>query len=668
MTARSLRLVAVAEPAAPLLRATAAAAAALLDLPVPARWTFAVEVGGAAPAEAHLTVRSLDDALAEQALEAAGAVLAVTTPWATWAAAPDADAGRPLPFSAALAEAPVDAASPAPGPDLLPAFWHGTTRATARTRLTLTLVTPGAGSASGQPRGRVVLSSDAPTLHAVGGTLAAGLGDDTARYAFGPLRPGEGTLPLTVPVVGRCLAAVSLVPGGWDARASVPAGELLDRLTRTAPPHTAVFGGSGLGKTTLLRAVVEHRLAAGGTAVVLDPHGDLAAQVTLDASRLGVPVQVLDFGDPDDPPRWNVMAPPEGVDPRAWVTELLAAVQAAWPGADAQWFGPVFRRAMGGLLLPLVLDPAGPWPLPSVLQMALPRNTDRDDPAVRWRDGVLSRVPADVRRDAWEAVGLMDRDREGHARTWLISKLEPLLQHPGVRAVIDHPVGTVDLAAVQAGRSLVAALPASTLGDEGATVLSLLLLRWLWGHARRGARQPVDVVLDEAHRMPAGMCAELLAEGRKFGLQLRLGTQSPAVLPGDLRTAVLTNVGTVASFRVGPLDAAHLRGRLGAPADGELAALRPHQVLVTADDGQSVVGTGPAGEPGDGAGLMRRLSRSDVDQRRRDVARTTAVRDRIAQERPADPPDLTRRPQVRRLPRPSGLVVPPPPPVRRLAD
>ncbi|MBJ7453679.1 MAG: ATP-binding protein, partial [Blastococcus sp.] len=479
---------------------------------------------------------------------------------------------------------------------------------------------------------------------------------------------GGDTLPLTVPVVGRCLAAVSLVPGGWDARPSIPAAELLDRLTRTAPPHTAVFGGSGLGKTTLLRAVVRHRLAAGGTAVVLDPHGDLAAQVTLDAHRLDVPVQVLDFGDLDAPPRWNVMAPPDGVDPRAWVTEVLAAVQAAWPGADAQWFGPVFRRAMAGLLLPLVLDPAGPWPLPRVLHLALPRDADRDDPGARWRDGVLARVPADVRRDAWEAVGLMDRDREGHARTWLLSKLEPLLQHPGVRAVVDHTDSTVDLAAVQAGRSLVAALPASTLGDEGATVLSLLLLRWLWGHARRGPRQPVEVVLDEAHRMPAGMCAELLAEGRKFGLQLRLGTQSPAGLPGDLRTAVLTNVGTVASFRVGPLDAAHLRGRLGAPADGEVAALRPHQVLVAADDGQVVVGTGPAGEPGDGAALMRRLSRGDVERRQLDVAHAAAVRERITQDRRADPPTLTRRPQVRRLPRPGGLIVPPPPTVRRPAE
>ena len=610
---RSLQLVALADPTVPLFRAMASAAAGLLDLPVPARWTFTLDAGAQATPCAHLTVTSIDDVHAQQAEQAAVAVLRVTAPWATWVTAVEPPHHEPLAVAVDLVTNPdvVDPNLAPRGPDLLIAFWSGISTAPARSRLTLALQSPGDSTNTGVPQGRLTLSADTLEVLAVGATLAAGLGDHDVSYRAVPHRPSAPTLALTTSVVGRCLSGMSLIPDGWDARPAEPTEQLLDRLTRSEPPHTAVFGGSGLGKTTLIRAMVKRRLAAGGTVFLLDPHGDLAAQVAVDAHHLDAPVQMLDFGDPDHPPRWSVTRPPQGVHPRAWVGELLNAIQAAWPGADAQWFGPVYRRAMAGLLLPLVLDPDGPWPLSRVLDMALPGDTDPDDPGARWRTAVLDRLPLQVRRDAVEAVMLMDRDRDGHARTWLLSKLEPLLQHPGLQAVIDHKVDTVDLASVLHGRSVVAALPASALGDEGSTVLSLLLMRSLWGLARRGGRRPVDLILDEAHRMPAAMCQELLAEGRKFGLQVRFATQSPAALTSDLRTAILTNVGTVSTFRVGPLDATHLGSRLTAQGQAQLSTLRRYQVLVSTDDGHTTVGVGPVGDPTD-RHLLRRLSRAAV--------------------------------------------------------
>jgi hypothetical protein len=242
------------------------------------------------------------------------------------------------------------------------------------------------------------------------------------------------------------------------------------------------------------------------------------------------------------------------------------------------------------------------------------------DPAVRWRAGVLSRIDDQgVVRDLWEAVRMMDGDRERHARTWLLSKLEPLLGHPGMRRVLDAPASTVDLDGVRQGTSLLVAAPAAVLGDEGATVLSMLVLRWIWHRVRQAGPPPggLDIVLDEAHRMPAALCRELLAEGRKYGVQLRLATQSPSLLAPQLRSALLTNAGTVATLRLGPEDAAHVRSRFaGVPAD-QLCTLAPRQVAVASSTGASSVGAGPGGRPRDAGDTLRAVHRDQLVEGRR---------------------------------------------------
>ncbi|MGE3449652.1 MAG: DUF87 domain-containing protein, partial [Microbacteriaceae bacterium] len=434
-------------------------------------------------------------------------------------------------------------------------------------------------------------------------------------------------LTLSIARVGRCLSAVTLLREEWPSRPLAAPAEVVEHLTICSPPHTVLFGGSGSGKTTLLEALVERRLATGRSIVVIDPHGDLAARAAVSAAALGTEITCVDFGDTRRPPRWNVTRPPAGIDPRAWAVELLDAIQAGWPDADQQWFGPVFRRSMAALLLPLVLDPAGPWPLTHLEDMAAPadrRGLGRPSAAeptpartdASWRREVLARIddPA-VTRDVEEAVRMMDGDRDGHARTWLLSKLEPLVRHPGMRRVLgcnEDDVGVdvgVDVDVVASGGSLIVSTSMAALGDQGATVVSMLVLRRVWSLLRTG-RAPeggVEVVLDEAHRMPAALCGELLAEGRKHGLQLRLASQSPTLLAPQLRSAVLTNAGTVATMRIGAEDAAHVRSRFHGVTAGELGTLPQHRVAIASATGTTMLGSGPPGRSPD-AGRAPRAS------------------------------------------------------------
>lgn len=598
---RALVVNTAGEPDLPLFRASASAAGVLLELPVPVQWTWTVQVGGDESPSARFEVTGIDSASTELAVEAATAALRATLPWVTWA---DASAEEPsaLPVAADVVAGtvpadPIDDTEVIWGPDLLMPFWRGARDSPVPVRVTLSQRGPGVGV--------LVVSSTGAAALVYASALAAALSRWPRELVAVPQRLVPEPLALTAVRAGRCLAAVGLLPGAWPSREAVPPASIVARLAACTPPHTVLFGGSGLGKTTLLEALVEDRLSAGRTTVVIDPHGDLAARAAVSAQALNRPANCVDFGDIEQPPRWNLTRPPIGVDPREWATELLYSIQGCWADADRQWFGPVFRRSMHSLLLPLILDPRGPWPLTRLPDMAAtrpPRVSDGSD----WRSAVLDRIgdPA-VTRDLWEAVRMMDADRESHARTWLLSKLEPLLRHPGMRRVVASPDGTVDVDGIRSGRSLFVAAPASALGDEGATVVSLLVLRRIWGLVRRDGPPPggLDVVLDEAHRMPAGLCRELLAEGRKYGVQLRLASQSPSLLAPELRAALLTNAGTVATLRLGTQDAVHVVGRLPALSRDELSTLPPHRVAV-ATDGEVVLGAGPPGrKPDDGAQL-----------------------------------------------------------------
>lgn len=610
----------------PLFRAAAAAALALQQLPVPARWTFTVAAGGQQPASADLTVTSLDESTARIALNAAAAGLQVTMPWVGWStpadpadaagdrAAPEPGEGTE-PVGAAVVLDVVCASDPVEdamyGPDLLIPFWRGVHDHRERIQVILTSQPePGVGSTEIG----ISLSGAGPELVVLAGVVAAGLSEHPGELSALLRRGGTARgIPWTAVRVGRCLAAPSMLADSWPTRRPHSGPTVLDRLATSSPPHTAIFGGSGLGKTTLLEALVEARLACGRTTVVIDPHGDLAARAALSAAALGADVTCVDFGDRDQPPLWNLTQPPEGDSPREWGAALLGVIQAVWGDADPEWFGPVWRRTMGALLTPLLLDPAGPWPLTRITDLAAADNPTA--PAARWRRGVLARIgdPA-VAAGLSEARLMMDSDPHHHARTWLLGKLQPLLEHPTLHQIIDTPISSLDLRTVTAGRSLIVSTPASALGEEGSTIISMLILTRIWrAITRHGAPTGgLDLILDEAHRMPTALCQELLAEGRKFGLQLRLATQSPGLLPARLRSAVLTNSGTIATFTVGPDDAALLSTRYRDTHPAELLALPAHHVAISSTHAATITATGPTGRAPDHGATLRTQHRAEL--------------------------------------------------------
>ncbi|WP_326553322.1 helicase HerA domain-containing protein [Micromonospora sp. NBC_01813] len=98
--------------------------------------------------------------------------------------------------------------------------------------------------------------------------------------------PAPAAPQAVVASAGESDSAGPVIPLGVSIEGRRPVGIALEALRK----HTAIFAGSGSGKTVLIRRLVEECALQGVSAIVLDPNNDLA--------RLGEPW-------PEPPPHWG---------------------------------------------------------------------------------------------------------------------------------------------------------------------------------------------------------------------------------------------------------------------------------------------------------------------------------------------------------------------------
>ncbi|PJA40367.1 hypothetical protein CO179_02400, partial [candidate division WWE3 bacterium CG_4_9_14_3_um_filter_39_7] len=102
------------------------------------------------------------------------------------------------------------------------------------------------------------------------------------------------------------------------------------------------------------------------------------------------------------------------------------------------------------------------------------------------------------------------------------------------------------------------------IGEENSTFLGLLLVPRILVAAMSRADLPPDqrkdfyLYVDEFQNFSTPDFAQILAEARKYKLNLIVANQYIAQIQDDIRNAVFGNVGTMCSFRIGADDAEYM--------------------------------------------------------------------------------------------------------------
>jgi hypothetical protein len=124
---------------------------------------------------------------------------------------------------------------------------------------------------------------------------------------------------------------------------------------------------------------------------------------------------------------------------------------------------------------------------------------------------------------------------------------------------IDEIINEGKIFLVKLGKGRFGSTVSALLANQLVTRFKLAAMKR--GDMKPGCRRDFFLYVDECHTLPSDNFTELLSEARKFRLGLILTTQYTAQLkqsaPGrnDLLSAILGNVGTIASFRLGHEDA-----------------------------------------------------------------------------------------------------------------
>jgi hypothetical protein len=327
----------------------------------------------------------------------------------------------------------------------------------------------------------------------------------------------------------------------------------------TEDGHTIALGASGAGKTTFLADRASRAIRQGWAVLAVDLHGDLAPAIVGRLPREDRERVVA--VDVDRRPVVGVAALAGRSDRAA--AQFVAAVKRLSPdGSDVYW-GFRLERIFDAFVR-LVQESGGTLGdlyalLTDVDRREAARLSTRVPELARFLDElgpIVRRTPEFL----WAAAARL-------AKVVLIPELAELL------APADDGVPVEEL--LDEGRSLLVRIPFASVGPEAAAFAgSLVLARSYLGLAARrgpvGSHDPIVVVLDEVQGLSPRLVAEMLTEGRKFGLRLALASQYPERLAPELRLAAAGVSRSVVAFRVPHASASEVGSWLGlAPIDAQ---------------------------------------------------------------------------------------------------
>lgn len=310
-----------------------------------------------------------------------------------------------------------------------------------------------------------------------------------------------------------------------------------------------ILGKTGTGKSTLLETFIRQDIARGHGLALLDPHGDLVETVLAEVpEERRDDLIYFDATDSKHPLGFNPLDPVAPHYRPLATSGLLSVFQHIW--ADS--WGPRLEHILRNTLLALLEQP-------SATLADIPRLLDDSS----FRKQAATRISNEQVRNFWlkEYASYPARFR-AEAIAPLQNKVGAFLANPLINRIVTQEKSAFRFRTVMdEGKILLVNLAKGKIGADTSTLLGALLVSRLGlaalsrADTPEAARRDFYLYLDEFHNFTTLALAGMLSELRKYRLNLILAHQYLAQLDERLLAAILGNIGTIISFRIGPSDA-----------------------------------------------------------------------------------------------------------------
>jgi len=320
--------------------------------------------------------------------------------------------------------------------------------------------------------------------------------------------------------------------------------------------HLYVVGQTGTGKSYLLRNLIKQDIDGGAGIGVIDPHGDLVEAILglVPLSRYN-DVVLFDPADTEWPVGLNLLEAATATEKDFAIQEMIATFQKLFL---AEHLGPVFEHSMRNAMLTLMADEASPGTLVDIPRIFT-------DPAFVRQ--LLIKVTDPLVRDFWEKEMLkMSEQTKSEMIGYLVSKVGRFVENSMMRNIIGQSRSGIDFNDIMNnGKILLVNLSKGRIGEMNSALLGLIITAKLQMAAFRRAeerseesRRDFYLYMDEFQNFTTDSIATILAEARKYRLNLILAHQFIGQLTDKIRDSVFGNAGSIISFRIGPEDAKFL--------------------------------------------------------------------------------------------------------------
>jgi hypothetical protein len=332
--------------------------------------------------------------------------------------------------------------------------------------------------------------------------------------------------------------------------------------------HTYMIGQTGTGKSGLLENLAFQDMMDGKGFAFIDPHGDSAEKLLGMVPKERVE-DVIYFSpaDMESPIGLNLFEF-ENQDQRDFlIQETIAMLYRLYDPGHTGIIGPRYEHWFRNAALTIMSDPAGS----SFIDVPQVFNDQS------FTDEKLKFVTDRTVLDFWNKEMAQTSDaNKSEVLGWFVSKFGAFLSNEMMRNVIGQTKSGFNLRDIMDNKKiLLVNLAKGRTGELNSQLLGMIFVMKFQAAAMGRADVPEDeredfaLYVDEFQNFATDSFESILSEARKYRLNLVLANQFMTQLTDKIREAIIGNIGTVISGRIGITDAEILQKKFSPTFDAE---------------------------------------------------------------------------------------------------
>lgn len=347
--------------------------------------------------------------------------------------------------------------------------------------------------------------------------------------------------------------------------------------------HIHVIGQTGVGKSVFQENLAYQDMMDGRGFAFVDPHGDSVEKLLSKVPKERVEdVIYFNPSDMDNPIGLNMFEFDHPDQKDFLVQEAISMLYGLYDPGHTGIVGPRLEHIFRNCALLLMSDPEGGTfiDIPKLLV---------DEEFMRSK---LKYVTDQQVLDFWtkEFPASQRSSEAGEVISWVVSKFGPFISNDAMRNIIGQTKSGFNIRDIMDNRKiLLVNLSKGKMGDLNSKLLGIIFVMKFQAAAMSRAnipeeqRQDFTLYVDEFQNFATDSFETILSEARKYRLSLVLGNQFMTQLKEELREAIIGNVGTTVTGRIGITDAEIMVKRYTPVFDAEdLTKLPNYESVVVA--------------------------------------------------------------------------------------